>query len=259
LHLCHSQPNVHNNLANIFRQQGQYTKAIYHYKQALNVRPKFYEAWFGIGLVYDIQKRLSLSLEAYSHICKINEKAKSRVIKLLKNKRYAVVAKDIVLDMDGLLALYQPERLDAINMRLADCGLHKQAEPLFIFLNFYFDSRIVSFISTELINQQFNTITAALQHINPKQIVKVHGHTDSRPFKNLSFVESKQRNLKLSEERATIIADALRQYDIKQSIQVNGHGYNKPLVRGKSLVAYTKNRRIEIEVEPIKQKPIDDY
>jgi len=33
-------------------------------------------------------------------------------------------------------------------------------------------------------------------------------------------MESKQRNLQLSEERAGMIADTLRQYDVKQSIKV---------------------------------------
>ncbi len=254
LHFCHSQANVHNTLANIFKEEGQYAKAIFHY-----IRPNFFEAWFGIGATYDVQRQFSLSLEAYSHICQINEEAKMQIIRLLKDKRYATIAKDMVLDTDSLLALYQPERRDALNMRLADCGLHKQAQPLFIFLNLYFDTRTVSFSNAEVVKQQLNEIIAALRHINPIQNVNVHGHTDSRPFKNLSFMESKQRNLQLSEERAGMIADTLRQYDVKQSIKVYGHGYSQPFIWGDSLIAHTKNRRIEIEVEPIKQKSIDNY
>ncbi|OAD18857.1 acetylglucosaminyl-transferase, partial [Candidatus Thiomargarita nelsonii] len=69
LRLFPNRPQVHNTLASILKKQGKYSEAIYHYEQALELRPKFFEAWYGLGETYYKQERFPLSLEAHLHAC----------------------------------------------------------------------------------------------------------------------------------------------------------------------------------------------
>ncbi len=262
LRFCRNQPAVHNILASISKKQGNYSEAIYHYKQAINMRPEFFEVWYGLGETYYKQERFSLSLEAYSYVCKINEKAKRRIMTLLKNKRYATVENSQVIDTESLLVLYNSERRDALNKRLSKCGLRGyEVQPVYIFLNLSFDTKKVTLAAGEKTKNQLDEIVAVLRQTHPSQIINIHGHTDARPFMNLSVAESNQRNLQLSEKRAAAVANALEQHGIlKERIKIYGHGYKQPLVRGKSPAAFAKNRRVEIEVESVvKQKSIDEY
>jgi len=262
LRFCNNQPAVHNILASIAKEQNNYSEAIYHYKQAIYMRPDLFEGWYGLGEAYYEQARFSLSLEAYSYVCKINEKAKMRMITLLKNKRYATVENDKIIDTESLLVLYNSERRDALNNRLSKCGLGGyEVLPVYIFLNLYFDTKTVTLAAGDKAKNQLDEIVVALQQTHPSQVINIHGHTDARPFLHISVAESNQRNLELSQKRAAAVANALEEHGVsKERIKIYGHGYKQPLVRGKSPTAFAKNRRIEIEVEPVvKQKSIDEY
>jgi len=148
--------------------------------------------------------------------------------------------------------LYDTQHREAINKRLFNCGLRgTEVQPIQVFFNLYFDSKKT--ILRAGTKHQLDEIAAALQEINFSQVI-IHGHTDARGFADLSVVESKQRNLQLSKERATAIANALIQRGVsKKLVKIYGHGSKKPLVRGTTLAALVKNRRTEIEVKPIKQ------
>jgi len=255
LQLCANQPDVHNTLSAIFKQQGKYSKAVYHYKQSLKLRPDFSHTWDGLGETYYKQKRFPLSVEAYSHTCQINKDSKRQIITVLRNKGVAITNKDDIIDKENLLVLYDTQRRKAINQRLLNCGLRgTEVRPIQIFFNLYFDSKKT--VLRAGTKQQLDEIAAALQEINFLQVI-IHGHTDVRGFADLSVVESKQRNLQLSKERATAIANALIQRGIsKKLVKIYGHGSRNLLVRGTTLEALAKNRRTEIEVKPV--KPSED-
>jgi len=261
LRFCRNQPTVHSALASILKKQGKYSEAIYHYKQALELRPKFFEAWYGLGETYYKQERFSLSLEAYSYVCKINDKAKTRIITLLRDKRYATTDKGKVIDKESLLVLYNSERRDALNKRLSKCGFRdNEVQPLYIFTNLYFETKTTTLAGAKT-KHQLDEIAAALQETHSSQIINIYGHADSRPFLNLSLAESKQRNLQLSLERAAVVVPALTQRGVsKTRIKIYGHGNEDPIAQGKSPEALAINRRTEIEVEPVvTQKSIDEY
>ncbi|MEN8215686.1 MAG: OmpA family protein [Pseudomonadota bacterium] len=257
LQICPNQPEVHNTLATILKQQGKYDKAIYHYKQAFKLRPNFYQAWFGLGETYYKQERFPLSLEAYSYICKINPDAKARIMTILRNKPLAITDLDKIIDEESFLVLYDYERRQALNKRLFNCGLPRvKGQPVHTFFNLYFDTKKATLRAG--IEHQLDEIAAALRNIQFLEIV-IHGHTDVRGFSDISVAASKQRNLQLSQERAAAIATALAQRGIsKTRLKIYGHGSEHPLVLGRSPEAFAKNRRIEIEVKPVVTKPYDD-
>ncbi|WP_069472358.1 WD40 repeat domain-containing protein [Candidatus Marithrix sp. Canyon 246] len=89
LQLCPTMPEAHNNLASLLEDEASYSQAIFHYKQAIQQRPNFPQAWYGLGETYYKQGRFALSLEAHLHACQD--------------------------DKDSLLALYDPQRRQAMN------------------------------------------------------------------------------------------------------------------------------------------------
>lgn len=255
LQKCPNQPEVHNTLATVLKQQDRYDKAISHYKQALKLRPNFYQAWFGLGETYYKQERFPLSIEAYSYICQINQDAKARIMTMLRNKRLAITDIDKIIDKESLLVLYDYERRQALNKRLFNCGLPR-AKPVHTFFNLYFDTKKATLRAG--IEQQLDEIVAALRNLQFLEIV-IHGHTDVRGFSDISMAESKQRNLQLSKDRAAAIAAALAQRGVsKTRLKIYGHGSERPLVLDSSPDALAKNRRIEIEVKPVVTKPYGD-
>ena len=67
LQLCPTMPEAHNNLASLLEDEASYSQAISHYKQAIQQRPNFLQAWYGLGETYYKQGRFALSLEAHDH------------------------------------------------------------------------------------------------------------------------------------------------------------------------------------------------
>ncbi|MBT8768347.1 OmpA family protein [Metapseudomonas boanensis] len=75
--------------------------------------------------------------------------------------------------------------------------------------------------------------------INPKRIVRVEGYTDNSG--------KKQDNLRLSQERAQSVADALIDLGIDpKRIQVEGYGEAHPVAENASNRGRAQNRRVEI-------------
>jgi outer membrane protein OmpA-like peptidoglycan-associated protein len=257
LQFCPNQPKIHYILATILKQKGQYSKAIKHYKQTLKLYPDYYQTWSGLGEAYYKQERFPLSVEAYSYTCQINPDSKAQIRKMFRNKRLAATDKGKIIAQDSLLVLYDMKRRDALNQRLLNCGITTKVQPIHTFFNLAFDSTITS-LHAEIKKHQLDEIAAALQNSLFSQVV-IHGHTDARGFRNLSVAESKQRNLRLSLERAAAIAVAFVQRGIdKKVLQAYGHGSRRPIIPGTSREALAKNRRIEIEVQPVVTSPYQE-
>jgi len=69
LQICPSDAKTHNNLASLLKDEGKYSQAIEHYRQALDITPNLSEAWYGLGEIYYKQGQFPLSLEAHLHAC----------------------------------------------------------------------------------------------------------------------------------------------------------------------------------------------
>jgi chemotaxis protein MotB len=84
----------------------------------------------------------------------------------------------------------------------------------------------------------------------PNRVIKIHGHTDTQPFKDAPLADSDRLNLELSQQRANTIARALTERGIPMSrIKTYGHGYHDPLVAGNNPSAWAQNRRVEIKLD----------
>jgi len=257
LRFCPNRPQVHNTLASILKKQGKYSQAIYHYKQALKLRPDFHEAFHGLGDAYYKQKRFILSLEAHLHACQTIKDSKAQIIALLKNKRYAFTEIDEIIDQESLLVLYTPARLSALNKMLSECGLREVVSPVHSFVNLFFSTNQATLRAET--KPQLDEIAAALSQ--SQAIIYIHGHADKRPFSSVSRADSDRRNWKLSHDRATAVAAALEQRGVsKQRMKIHAHSYEQPLVRGSSPAALTSNRRIGIGVKvPLGKKLLEEY
>ncbi len=88
--------------------------------------------------------------------------------------------------------------------------------------------------------QELNTVVQML-HDNPKMVIQLEGHTDTRG--------DAKENLKLSEQRV----DAVRDYLIKRGVDKNrvklkAFGGGAPLSRENTEEAHKLNRRVEVRV-----------
>ena len=101
---------------------------------------------------------------------------------------------------------------------------------------------------TPTTEQQLDEISHTLLKQNPKSI-QVSGHTDIQTFKGVSPEENEIRQLKLSQQRAASVANALAKRNIPSNkMTTKGFGYTQP-AQGYTKTDWDKNRRVEIEVE----------
>jgi len=49
LMLCPEYPEAHNNFGVLLEKDKQYNQALYHYQQALKIKPDYIQAWLGLG------------------------------------------------------------------------------------------------------------------------------------------------------------------------------------------------------------------
>ncbi|RKZ40744.1 MAG: hypothetical protein DRR16_31470 [Candidatus Parabeggiatoa sp. nov. 3] len=252
LQLCPNRPDVHTSLASLLYKQGQYSEAVHHYKQAHRYDKKFYKAWHGLGKTYYKQKRFPLSLEAYAQACNALTDSKTQVMALLKDKRYAFTGKDELIEGESLLVLYDEQRRQRLNKKIADCKLRGiEVPPKHIFINLRFALNEATLPPSS--DPQLDEIAAALQQLD-SSIIIIHGHSDSQRFLYVkSLKRKKELNHELSVERAINIKAALIYRSISEkSIKIQGHGDQSPLqlpLLDASVLAF--QRRVEIEVMPI--------
>lgn len=229
-------PEIHNALAFVLGNKGEYHKAIKHYKLALKQKPNLYEAWYDLAELYYEQNQFVSSLVAYLNICKIDTDAKAQIQFLLKEQRYAIVNSEQTISKDNLLLLYGHKNNNNINKKLVACGINLSVQPVFLFYNFKFQNDILH--ST----LQLDEIAATLRHLY-NSTIKIYAYTDA--FAN--SINRDELNLKLSQEQAEAIANALVERGISmERMQAVGHGYRRPIAYGISPEATKKNTRIEI-------------
>ncbi len=248
LRLCPHHAEAHNNLASLLENEGHYSQAIAHYRQALQTKANFSNAWYGLGETYYKQGQFPLSLEAHLHACQTDSDSRQRIKELLKDNRYAVTEAGQILNKESLLLLYDSARRQTINRLIAGCGLKlARVEPAVTFRNFQFDTGKVTLQpGTE---PQLEALVAAIINL-PNRTVEIHGHTDTQSFVGFSRHDSKKRNQILSEKRAATVARALAERGVPMTrLRSYGHGEKSPLMFGNSPVAWAKNRRVEIEVK----------
>jgi len=248
LESCPNLPEAENYLATLLENESKYSQAIVHYKKAIELRSDFSQAWNGLGETYYKQGRFPLSLEAHLHACQTDKDSKTRVVALLKENRYAITEAGKIIDKESLLVLYDKSRQRAIDKMLKACGLRfARVKPAAIFRNFEFAPRQATL--PEDSEEQLEEIVAALINLQ-NQKIKIHGHTDTQPFKDYPKAESNRLNRELSKKRAAAIAQAFIERGIERSrIRIYGHGYHKPLVKKENRNAWRQNRRVEIEVD----------
>ena len=257
LSLCPHHADAHNNLGVILENEQNYPKAIHHYQRALQINPDYYEAWVGMGDVYYKQGQFPLSLDAYLNACIRDSPARNqRITELLDKNNYRAVDGKNVLTQESLNLLYNKQALEKLREKVTDCRSRYRnvaptlvpdslLETFVVFRNIHFD--VGKYILTPTAKRQLDEINHALRKKGLKSI-QVSGHTDIQPFKGVPPEENNIRQLKLSQQRAASVADALA----KRGIPINrmttkGYGYNKP-AQGYTKADWDKNRRVEIEV-----------
>jgi len=169
---CPNHAEAHNNLGDLLMQAKDYDPAIEHFKQAISptsTKPNLSQAWHNLGEVYFQQGQLPLSLEAHLHACTTDNDSKQRVVELLKNAQYRVVAEGNVFNQESLLVLYDKQRSDKIEKLLGGCGLRAIMRPVTIFHGFTFFKPGEFGLETQS-QQQLNNIIGALQKIEPMKV-----------------------------------------------------------------------------------------
>jgi len=247
LQSCPSHPQAHNNLADILTEEGKYSQAINHYRQALRVQRDFAEAWYGLGEVYYKMGQFPRSLEAHLHACKTDEDSQARLKKLLKDNHYAVNDANKILDKESLLLLFDERRRQEIERKLKACGLKAKLQHVIAFRNLRFHPSSAKLEPLSL--RQLKKLAGVLKLVEPDTI-EVSGHTDNQRWRGLSKRKSDRRNLDLSKQRAQAVKKELVKQGVsKRRIQAHGYGSTRPLLEEKSQSALAKNRRVEVEAK----------
>jgi outer membrane protein OmpA-like peptidoglycan-associated protein len=250
LAICPDHPEAHNNLASILEEERQYDQALRHYRRAVEAKPDFAVAWYGVGEVYVKTGRFPLALEAYLRACHEDADARKRIRELLDSNRYSVTEAGEILDKESLLLLFDKNRRDNIRKMISDCGFRANVVPEVTFRNLLFETGSAELQPESIpqIREIGEALKAIHQTVAPVN-VRVAGHTDRQPFKGFSQAESDRMNMKLSRDRAASVARQLARMGIaRDKIQTEGYGPNRPAVDGDTPEAYEKNRRVVLEV-----------
>lgn len=257
LHLCPQHAQAHNNLGVVYENQGNFEKALYHYRQTLTYRPDYFQAWVGIGDVYYQQRQLPLSLEAYLHACTRHPRARQRVTELLQENRYRTVKANEVMPQESLALLYDKQRLQNLYPLATACQRQFKSlaapgatkafwQPISVFHNLRFKT---GHADLSLISEtQLDEIALTLLNHNATTI-HINGHSDIQPWQGKTAEQSQYLNWQLSQKRADSVKNALVQRGISgPKLTSKGYGASRPLAKGNNQTAWAKNRRVEIEV-----------
>jgi len=103
-------------------------------------------------------------------------------------------------------------------------------------LIFHLQSSVISSESYAELNN-----VAQMMHDNPKMVIQLEGHTDTRGDKNL--------NLKLSEDRVESVRNYLVKKGVSKSrIKLKAFGGSQPLSTENTEEAHKINRRVEVRI-----------
>lgn len=129
-----------------------------------------------------------------------------------------------------------PQDEAAVTAAHAELLKAQPPRPVTFVLTFVLDKTVL----TEAAKAQLPALLAAVRERKPTEI-SVFGHADS--------TGTKERNLRLSAERARAVADWLRKSDASlDRIEVQSFGDAEPLVPAAPGVAEPRNRRAEVMV-----------
>lgn len=105
-------------------------------------------------------------------------------------------------------------------------------------VHFLFDSAEIQPDSLSILEE----IAEALRNHAEIRLVEIQGHTDD--------VGTPDHNLRLSEERATAVRDALVVLGVESGrLTARGYGKERPLVRNNSAEGRAKNRRVQLMIQ----------
>ncbi len=256
LRLCPDYAEAHNNVGVLLEDDGRYEDALRHYQEAARLKPPMPEAWFGIGEVYRKTERHALALEAYLHACN-DDDARLHIEEILASNRYRTAEEGEVLEQKSLELLFDADRREAMNRKLAACGfdtilnrdgvrVRASMEPEFILRNILFATQ-----SAEVTEgfEQLRAVAAALRQF-PERSVFIGGHTDKRWRSANTEAEKRRRNQQLSERRARSVAEYLEEQGISRNrMKIRGYGLERPEIDEDSEEAYRRNRRVTVRVE----------
>lgn len=77
----------------------------------------------------------------------------------------------------------------------------------------------------------------------PETIVEIIGHTDD--------TGAEEYNMTLSDQRASAVADYLRNHGVSQRMMTTGLGETQPIASNASEQGRAQNRRVEVKISPI--------
>ncbi len=247
---CPSNAKNYNNLAELLKEDGNDSQAIVYYRQALALDPNLSDAYHGLGEIYYKQGQFPLSLEAHLHACQTDKDSKKRITALLKENRYTINEKGDIFNKESLLLLYNNQRRQAIDRMISSCGLRglaRMEQPVVTFRGFQFELDKATLLPGS--EGQLDEMAATFKAL-PDRMIKISGHSGNKPFEGLSAEESEKRHIALSKDRAYTLAKALEKRGIPMTrIQVHGYGSKVPLVSDQDPEAWTKNQRVEIQLD----------
>lgn len=257
LTLCPDHPQAHNNLGWIAEQQGRFDDALRHYQRSVQANPQGANAQAGLGRMYERQRQFPLALEAYLHACEQKPEVRERIAHLLEKNRYQVAADNTILNKESLLLLFDRARREELNRLLEQCRFRSgddfgdrgvDVEAAVDFPNMLFDLGKAT-LKTESL-RQIQAIGAALTAFSDVRVI-VNGHTDMTPFAGVTDPEENLRlNLRLSEERADVVAGELAELGVpRYIIESRGFGPTRPAIQADTEEARAANRRVEIVVK----------
>ena len=243
----HSQVIDDNNKAVMLEEAGKYAEALKYYKKALDIEPENTTVWLGVGDVYYKQQQLPLSFEAYLHAC-ADQDARQKVEELYRGNRYKTIDDQNQFNEESLSLLLNAERMNKVDAMLKAClGNTKstiiisETKPEIIFRNIHFETGKAVFKGKQAI-QSLRTLAAIWNKYNPKHMILIKGHTDSKQYPN------DRKNWKLSVDRAFTVSDILVGLKIPITcIGIAGYGYSIP-AKDSKINDFDTNRRVEIEI-----------
>ncbi|MDM8558223.1 tetratricopeptide repeat protein [Candidatus Parabeggiatoa sp. HSG14] len=258
LNLCPNHTDAHNNLGVVLENEQNYPKAIHHYQRALQINPDYYEAWVGMGDIYYKQGQFPLSLDAYLNACTRDSPVRNqRITELLDKNNYRTATDKNMLKQASLSLLYDKQALEKLRQKVTDCRSRYRGiaptlvpntllETFVVFRNIHFE--VGEYLLTPTAEQQLDEISNTLLKKDMKSI-QVSGHTDIQIFKSVPPEESDERQLRLSQQRAVSVVNALAKRNIPiNKITTKGYGYTQP-AQGYTEADWDKNRRVEIEIK----------
>ena len=211
-----------------------------------------------MGDVYSKQGQFPLSLDAYLNACIRNSPVRNqRITELLDKNNYRAVDGKNVLTQASLSLLYNKQALEKLRQKVTDCRSRYRGvaptlspdsllETFVVFRNIHFE--VGEYLLTPTSEQQLDEISHTLLKQGPKSI-QVSGHTDIQIFKGVSSEENDIRQLRLSQQRAASVANALAKRNIPSNrMTTKGYGYTQS-AQGYTEADWDKNRRVEIEVK----------